>query len=773
MLFKKIRILAVLFLLTGFVKGQILTQEEIADTSKTPRTPKSSEEFALPDAPPAEQQVVLALSTSMPAKKAEKLFQDKSFSEAIPYFIKALSIDSTHIDLQNKLAECYRLTNNVPGQIKIYGQLIRQGHAKPIQELYYGQALVQNGDLEKAKPYFEKYSADPRGKSLLASYSKLKTYSRNADAYALAPASFNTSYNDLCAVKFDSVTVFTSTRPINKLIERNQGWTGSDYMNVFATKKDQKGLELSPKQFLKDLDTKFNDGPVCFNKGMYLIYYTSNHALKIDKAHDGNFKLRILEGEIEENGLTKVTQPAFINKEYNYAHPSINVAGNVLYFSSDQDGGLGGMDIYKSEKDSAGIWGPAINLGATINTAGNDVFPFIASNGNLFFSSNGHDGLGGLDIYEVSFRNNKALRVYNMGEPINSRYDDFGLFLVDDMKSGYISSNRKAGGLDDDIYELQILREIKRGKDVLVITRDKISGNIVPNVRILFDKDTVFTDTNGEYTALVDEESVFKVKMLKEDCFELKDTISARSTKEDSIVKVFLLENNPKLYLHGTVTDAKTNQPLQNVNIRVTDIESTQDLDRYITTADGDYFKFLFDSRIGDKLAYLIKLEKTGYLSRSVVLNYQIEKGGEIDLNQIINLQLGQVEVGMDLGKLIDLKPIYFDVGKASIRPDAAIELDKIVEVMNQYPNMFIELGSHTDCRGSAAKNLILSTARAKSSVDYIVKQGINKLRITAKGYGETKLLNDCGCEGKVLSTCSEEQHALNRRTEFVITRLN
>jgi outer membrane protein OmpA-like peptidoglycan-associated protein len=165
-------------------------------------------------------------------------------------------------------------------------------------------------------------------------------------------------------------------------------------------------------------------------------------------------------------------------------------------------------------------------------------------------------------------------------------------------------------------------------------------------------------------------------------------------------------------------------------------------------------------------------LERNGYLQRTIVFTYDITQPGQIDMNQLVNLSLGKIEVGMDIAKMIDMKPIYFDVAKSNIRPDAAIELDKIVQVMNEYPNMYVELGSHTDCRSAAAANMKLSTARAKASTDYIVKKGINKTRIVAKGYGESKLLNNCGCEGKVKSTCPEEEHAKNRRTEFLITKL-
>lgn len=769
-------VILLLFVFNGYLHAQTDSTSKKVDAASKDSVSKNKEEYTLPDAVAVDNntyQQQLPLQVLMNAKKADKLFNDNGFADAIPYYEKVLAHDSTIEQVLLRLSDCYRLTNNLEGQLSTYGKLIRQGKSKPVHELYYGQALLQAGRDKEALSYFQKYSADNRGKNLAASFAKQKTYKQNFDAYAIKEASFNSKHNDICAFKYQDVIVFASTRAQSTWIARRQGWTGSDYLNIFATKLDAKGLEVTPKPFSKDLNTKFNDGPLCFNKDGSIVFYTCNQALKTEKAADGTFKLRILEGGFTDNVLTIVSQPDFVKPGANYAHPAISADGSTLYFASDQDGGLGGMDIYKSEKDARGKWGPAINLGEKINTAGNEVFPYIGPNEHLYFSSNGHDGLGGLDIYEVVLKNNKVFKIYNIGEPVNSKYDDFGLWLADDEKSGYFSSNRKNKGMDDDIYEVQILKPIKRGKDVLVITKDKKTGELVPNCRILVEKDTLFTNEKGEYATMIDEDAVIRVKTLKEDCFELKDTVSARASQTDAITKEFLLEPNPKLFLHGYINDAKTNEVLSGVNIRVTDINTGKDVDLYTTTSAGDYFKFLFDNRIGDQLAFLIKLEKKGYLSRSVIFNYTVEKPGEIEMNKIINMQLGKVEVGMDLGKLIDLKPIYFDVGKSTIRPDAAEELDKIIEVMNLYPEMFIELGSHTDCRGNAAANAKLSAARAKSSVDYIVKKGINKMRITSKGYGESKLLNDCACEGKKVTNCAEDDHAINRRTEFLITKMN
>ena len=705
-------------------------------------------------------------------KKGNLYYSTQSYAEAIPYYEKIMKSDSLNKTLLSNLGECYRLTNNNEGQLLCYGGLVRHGSAEPIQELYYGQALVEAGQAEQAKPYFEKYAADSRGLNLASSYTKTKSYSRNADAYSVTPVAYNSPQNDMCAVLFHDAVIFCSSRTKTSWINKQQGWTQGSYMNIYSTEKDENGGDMAPTIFMGDLNSKYNDGPICFTRDFSLVYFTRNNASKEEMAKDKTYKLKILEASMDENGFSMVKALPFNNNDYNFAHPSVSQDGYVLYFASDMEGGKGGMDIYMSKKDSSGSWSAPVNLGDKINTAGNEVFPFVSSAGVLYFSSNGLDGLGGLDIYETKLVFDMPTKVFNMGEPVNSKNDDFGVYLMEDNKYGFISSNRKAGGMDDDIYQLQILREIKRGKEVKIITKDKTSGEIVANAKLVINGDTVLTDDKGEYNTMAEEDAEYKLTALKDDYFKVEDEMSSKSSLDESFTKELLLEKDPKLYLRAIIKDGKTDALLEGVVLKVTDIATNTEVDSYTTTVEGDYFKFLFSNRIGDKLTYLIRIEKPGYLQRTVIFTHTIEKPGEINMNESLNLSLGKVEVGMDLAKMIDMKPIYFDLGKSTIRKDAALELDKIVQVMNEYPNMSVELGSHTDCRSGAASNMKLSTSRAKASVLYIVEKGIDKSRIVGKGYGESKLLNNCGCEGKVQSACSEDEHAANRRTEFIITKL-
>ncbi|MCU0359591.1 MAG: OmpA family protein [Bacteroidia bacterium] len=730
---------------------QQLEGSELLDAPE-PVTPKKTEPTAL--------------------RKANLYFTQQAYSEAIPYYEKAKKTDGTNKLILSNLGECYRLTNNLKGQIENYGALVNMGVAEPIQELYYGEALMQNGENEKAKAFFERFSLDARGKELAASFEKNKEFTKNADAYSVTPATFNSDKSDMCAVKFYDATVFASSRAKISWIKKEHAWTNSAYLKMYATRKDGNGKELKPILFMGDLNSKFNDGPISFTKDYNMLYFTRNNVGKGDKSKEGLSKLAILMAYMDENGFSEVEMMPFDNVQYNFTHPSISPDGYTLFFASDMPGGYGGMDIYRVKKDSLGVWGKVENMGDKVNTAGADVFPYFSPDSLFYFASNGHSGMGGLDIYEAKIKNGQVARIYNMGIPVNSQYDDFGYFVSEDLKTGYITSNRKAGDMDDDIYTLEILRKVKRGKEVTVTFLDKNSGEPADSLVFSVNGTTVITNNNGIYMLEAEDDTQYKIQFAHPEYFPVQDSLTAESSPDDAFVKEIYVEKDPRVYLKAFIADAKSAERLDSVTIRISDINTSFEFPSFITGDSGLYTLQLPEKRIGDKLAYLIRLDKPGYLQRTIVFTKDITEPGAVDMNKTMNFSLGKIEVGMDLAKMIDLKPIYFDLGKSVIRKDAATELDKIVQVMNEYPGMYIELGSHTDCRSSAKSNLKLSDDRAKASAAYIVKKGIKKERIVGKGYGETKLLNGCACEDRVISTCTEEEHSINRRTEFIITKL-
>jgi len=539
------------------------------------------------------------------------------------------------------------------------------------------------------------------------------------------------------------------------------------------TEKNEYGEYETPGMFIAEYAPKFNDGPFCASKDGTNIFFTRNSTDKKDRSLDGSQKLKIMQATIINDNFQSMMVLKFNSNEYNCAHPAISADGNTLYFSSDMGGGQGGMDLYYCKKDAGGAWGSPINMGDKVNTKGNEIFPSITEDNILYFASNGHEGLGGLDIYETKIKEDKAGKIYNMGKPVNSEHDDFAYNLNTDGKKGFLSSNRKTGGMNDDIYSVDVLRKVSIGKTVNFIIKNKETQELLPLTTIKLNTDSFLTNEKGEFQTVLEEDINYALLVKKEKYFEMQDSISTKSSpEEDEFTKTIELDIDPNLTLLAGIYDAKTGAGIEGVKIKIKDLAVSNDFELLKTEKNGEYRKPIKGKRIGDKLLYLVTIEKEGYVTKTTNFTFEIKKEGEIQMNELLALTIGKVEVGMDLAKMIDIKPIYFDLGKSTIRKDAAVELDKIVAVMKEYPNMIIELGAHTDCRGAASSNLRLSSARAVASANYIIKQGVDKSRIAGKGYGESKLLNGCACEGKVKPTCSEDEHAKNRRTEFIIVKL-
>lgn len=719
--------------------------------------------------------VANAVAQNATVRSANKLYSSKLYVQAIPKYESVLKKDSSNADVLSNLGDCYRLTNNNKGQLICYGKLVKSGKAEEVHKLYYGQALMEAGKYDDAKKYIEEFKGDKRGEELSKAFTNMQKFSKNADAYKLDTVPFNSGNDDFSAITFMSdKVVFTSTKTKSSWITRRHGWTGNNYCHMFMTEKNALGIYEKPIGFLEDFATKYNDGPFCASKDGQTIFFTRNAVGKSEKSIDGSQKLRILQATVYKGDIQSLMDLKFNSNEYNCAHPAISADGKTLYFSSDMGGGKGGMDIWYCKLDASGAWGTPVNMGDKVNTPGTEVFPSITPEGILYFASNGHEGLGGLDVYEVKIKDDKAGKVYNMGKPVNSEHDDFAYNLNEDGKKGFMSSNRKTGGMNDDIYTVEVLRKVARGKTVNFVLKDKDTQEPIPGAKIKLNADSFMTNEKGELQYVLEEEVNYGLSISKEKYFDIKDSISTKSsTEEDEFTKTVMLESDPGLYLLAGIYDAKTGVGIEDVKVTFKDLVATnEDFELVKTEKNGEYKKPLKGKKIGDKLLYLVTIEKEGFVTKKINFTYDIKKPGEIQLNELLALTIGKVEVGMDLAKMIDIKPIYFDLGKSVIRKDAATELDKIVAVMNEYPAMIIELGAHTDCRGAAAANLKLSGARAKAAAAYIVKKGIKQARISGKGYGESKLLNSCACEGKVASTCTEEQHAQNRRTEFIIVNL-
>jgi len=473
-------------------------------------------------------------------------------------------------------------------------------------------------------------------------------------------------------------------------------------------------------------------------------------------------------------------------------HCTVTPDGLTMYFVSDRKGGFGGRDIYRVVKLPDGEWSAPINVGPKINGPMDEESPFIAvDNKTLYFSSNGPKSMGGFDVFvSVLDENNAWSDAINLGYPLNATGDDLFYTTTVDGMTGYLTSFRKDGYGEKDIYEVQ---NDYLGMKNLAVLKGKIKtvGNkpIPEDVSITlrctncgdaFDRKVFPRTRDGVFLSSLEPcrqyEMVFSYEGGKKEFY--KEAFTTDCKKEyDEIYREILLDvdnqevvNKTAYYLTGTVKDVKTKEVVKGAKVSIAYKEAGRIGD--FTSNDSGTYKSspLNDKKYEDKFEIVVKIEKEGYVTMTYDIPLELGLEPRIDLDDYITPALTPAVAGTDLGAVVDINPIYFDYNKSDIRPDAKIELDKIVKVMKDNPSIRIELGSHTDSRGSAEGNMGLSDRRAKSSAAYIVSQGIDASRITGKGYGESRLKVSDTAIGKMKTDADKEAgHQNNRRTEFIV----
>jgi outer membrane protein OmpA-like peptidoglycan-associated protein len=456
-----------------------------------------------------------------------------------------------------------------------------------------------------------------------------------------------------------------------------------------------------------------------------------------------------------------VTLPVPLNGYYFQPHGTFSADNRTFIFSAKAEND--NLDLYITHFEN-GYWTAPVPVSLRINSGFDEDGPYLSRDGQtLYFSSRGHNSSGGYDFFVSYLVNGEWSIPVNMGYPMNSAGDDIYISWTSDNRGGFFSSNRVGGYGGMDIYSFGLVR-----KDIKGTAHDK-EGNILASTTIEL-KESVSgerlyatTDELGRFQFLVDPEKKFAILGTKEKYFDGTATIETFGDQGVFYVDV-ILEKDPGLSLYLLVKDKESGEFIDSVNIKVTD-NMTGLSDSVMTSLTGDYLRPLLDKKLNDRGSYNFILEKKGYLSKTVTFNVLFDKEGKFNVHELLDITLDKVQVGQDLSKIVELKPIYFDAGKWAIRKDAALELDKIVKVMNDNPTMIVELGSHTDARGSATSNQTLSNKRAQSSADYIKKRITNPERIKGIGYGESKIINEC-TEGV---KCPDTRHQENRRTEFII----
>ncbi len=683
----------------------------------------------------------------------------KDYVSALPYLKKAIKDVSKNFDMYSTrensappdayyhIGSCYHLDENI-AKAKEYYQLFIDNSLKKSE-------LIQVAQLNLAQCDVAKHEMDNRKSTEVNNLGKVV----NTSMAEYAPA-----------ISLDGGSLyFTSRRPwADDSSEPFRDPRLNNYPeDIYVTNVDSDMSWTSPEK-LEFCKSELNEATISVSADERRIYIYN------DASGGGD----IYYSDFAKNQFEDIKE--FTNKGVNSksweTHCSVTPDGRDLYFVSDRPGGYGGRDIYRIVKLPNGSWSEPQNLGPEINTAQDEDSPFIAvDNKTLYYSSNSAKSMGGFDVF-VTIRddlNNWSTPV-NMGYPINSTGDDIFYTTTFDGQKGYLSSFRKNGFGEKDIYEIkneyidnQAISSI--GGKIIVTDGSPLSDRVSVKIECTDcdDSNPIYPRiVNGRYFSLLsrcknynviflDGEEVLAQNPIKTSCDRTNDALIM-----DHIIGRYTIA--------GVVLDKNTNNPIQGAKVEFFDNSTNQLFEVYTTDAQGKFVSNAADGKnYKDVLDYKITIKASDYITQEAVLNKTLAMEPTIELEY----KLKQLEKGVEIGAELALNPIYFDLDKANIRPDAAIELDKIVKFMNENPTVVIQLGSHTDCRASESYNKALSNRRAVSSANYIKSRITNGKRIYGKGYGESQLVNYCGCEGEVISDCSEEEHQANRRTEFKIIK--
>ena len=454
-----------------------------------------------------------ALAQENDMESAAALFNSYSYADAVKEYEQIASRGHKSAELYSKLGDAYYNIGELEKAGQWYEELFSLNQEVDAEYFYrYAQTLKAAGDYNKANKILDVFSQkadnDIRAKHYLENKDYLIVIHKNSGRYAISKTDINSAYSDYGPAYFEDYIVFATSRDTTGLIRRVDGWTNHSFTELYQARI--KGDSLSPpEKFSKRIATRVHESTPVFTKDGKTMYFTRNnyHEGKIKKDSTGRILLKIYRATLKDGAWTDITELPFNSNEYSIAHPALSADGEILYFASDMPGSYGEADIFSVRIDPDGTFGIPQNLGSGVNTQGRESFPFVDRDNHLYFASDGHPGLGGLDIYVSKPEKGEYVKAFNVGEPINSNRDDFAFIIDGATKTGYFSSNRGGGLGYDDIYGFSEIREIEFDCTQLLagsITEES-TGKALPDARVsLFDNErnllkTTVSGTDGTY----------------------------------------------------------------------------------------------------------------------------------------------------------------------------------------------------------------------------------------------------------------------------------
>ncbi|MBK5277435.1 MAG: OmpA family protein [Bacteroidia bacterium] len=689
-------------------------------------------------------------------KKAEELYSHLAYRNALELYLVAAEKDPSNYVARQRIADCNFRLGNIDEAENWYASLAATPNISPKYIYQYAQVLSIQGKYADAQKWFSEYqklTPDARGRSKIDFIYYLSYYFRDSVLYEVKNEPFNSDQSDFAPQYHSDGVVFVSARDRDLFVKKQSTSALNDkeaMLNIFFAPKESSDEKDATFFYHQDLNSPYHDGPIAFYGGGRRVVFSRNNLAAGKPVHNlGKVHLKLYFAELDKDNSMKRIEPFQYNDDsYSIGHPWMSEDGNMLYFASDRPGGEGGVDIYTSERKD-GKWAAPKNLGPNVNTMGDEFYPFMSNDTTLYFSSTGHGGLGGLDIY-VSHRRDATFTLpENLGFPLNTSSDDFSMVMDASGRKGLFSSNREGGVGYDDIYSFNVKSFFVVGK---VIERDD-STKAVPAARVLvLDEkyqaiDSATSDENGNFYFGLAFDRGYNFKATKEGFTwidSLEFSTNTRTLGRDSIL-IPLWKN--ALFAKGTVYSNEAQHELQDVTITLENLIDGK-IDSVITNSTGAY-NFL----VTPNKKYRITAKKEGFIPLDLALNTTGIKNGDL-LNDFV-----LEEVFME--KVL----IQFEFDKWEIKSENNSALENLAKIVRRNPKSHIHIGAYADARGTHEYNQALSDKRANRIVKFFETQGIEVKRMTAIGFGEELHLNHCsnGVE------CSKEEHAKNRRAELKV----
>lgn len=621
------------------------------------------------------------------AKKAKNNYEALAYKNAIVSYEDLIKKGYSGQEIYQNLGNAYYLNANYEEAANWYEQLFSLDTVQIDANYYfrYAQSLKSLKKYKVSREWMEQFIKRSEDDGRAAKYASNKDYLENiknrSGRYDIKLAELNSKSSDFAPSFFGDQLVFSSARDTGIAARRIHEWNETPFLNLYAGTILENGATSDAKRFSQNLNAKTHESSAVFTKDGKTVYFTRNNSdngRRFARDQKGVSRLKIFRADLVDGKWKNIIELPFNGDNFSTAHPTLDKDERKLFFASDRPGTFGASDIWVVELFENRSFGTPQNLGSDVNTEGRETFPYITQSDILYFASDGHQGLGGLDIFAAEIRPGQTIDVLNLGEPINTDEDDFSFIIDEKTGKGYFASNRPNGVGSDDIYSFVEKEPLVFNctSNVSGVVKNSEDGSILANASV-----EIVGSDGAVLTAIL-------------------------SNQQGEFSTLFLCEGD-------TYTVIGTKQGFENGKLQFQ----------------------LDESGAGNTVELFLKPEEK------------------------------PAKKGADLKKLLALNPIYFDLNSAAITPDAELELEQVVDYMKRFPNVNITIKSHTDSRASDSYNLNLSERRAKATLEYLVNKGIDLKRLSARGYGETQLLNRCA--NRV--GCSKREHDVNRRSEFIV----